>query len=373
MSKTGKIFAAVTLATLIAGLSSAGFLSHILKGFGVPTRNISREARYLDPPTGPGGEVGSSPAREALPTAMFQGSELALESIRDRIEQFASGLGEMIEGFTLKGMADPQIGVPRKPPMGSAEPMFWSAVYPGVPYTPTQRIAWGATLNQNGGEGTELRLGIRIDASRVNARFSALSDTFGMSVLPPATDMPMGTFSGYPLGERAWASAPKKKPGPGPGLALTARLVAYDGHMSLRLDIDNQPKDAYARTLEFEEVSRSNLLAGERLARIALSCTYRAFYDFGNLPQGEMSLGSHTVSTKEAPRGVRLVRLQEVAQIFGARLAEDHGIWTTAINGKASVAPLAARVAIVDGKEVALDFPIVQDGDGVWIDAKVFQ
>lgn len=320
-----------------------------------PSADLDQSPMRADETTPPQLNLPSSVA-DLVKGEISQGDVPMLELL----ENNAAEIAKLAEGFNSTTSATLQT-VDRTP-------LWWSEVNPGQPFLPEKysQLTQKLTLTEGAASVTQIGIILQIHEHRAVARHAAMYSAFGQAELPPKTAIPLGTPSGFPLGEGVWSSR-QKAADVGQGWP-TFRLTAYDGLVSLRLDIAHQPKDAAARQLEFEPITESDIRLGESLARVALSCGIRASLRFDKLPESSLQIKSGAIATKLVPSVGRLASVNSVAQLIGVSPAKENGIWTFTCNGKLVVIPVASRTVSVGDKTVSSRLPVISENGTVWID-----
>jgi len=196
-----------------------------------------------------------------------------------------------------------------------------------------------------------------------------------------------GSWTGLPIGEKSWASAPNPKEPPAPGIG-TANLVVWDGRLALRVNVHYQPLGGpKARTAIFLPIAEEDLEAGELAARIILAKATLVLIGWEQLPSLRLVVNGTSLRAKGS-QGSLFVPVGLVMKALGCKGERKGGIWIGHWRGKKVTFPIGARCVLVgnwsvealgrsgvkrmkevEGK-VGLKVPILYDGQEIWVDGE---
>jgi hypothetical protein len=199
--------------------------------------------------------------------------------------------------------------------------------------------------------------------------------------------LPEGSWTGLPIGEKSWASAPNPKEPPAPGIG-TANLVVWDGRLALRVNVHYQPLGGpKARTAIFLPIAEEDLEAGELAARIILAKATLVLIGWEQLPSLRLVVNGTSLRAKGS-QGSLFVPVGLVMKALGCKGERKGGIWIGHWRGKKVTFPIGARCVLVgnwsvealgrsgvkrmkevEGK-VGLKVPILYDGQEIWVDGE---
>ncbi len=234
-----------------------------------------------------------------------------------------------------------------------------------------------------GRDPTEIGILLGVFPSREIAYEAALGFTVSQRYYPDGAGMPQGSWTGLPIGEKSWATAPKT----GPGVSFDSCLVVWDDKLALRVDISYPPLDPKARTLIFFPIEQEDLELGELAARLLLARGNLVLLGWQELPKLRLVVNGTALEAKETKEGVALVPVGAVLQRLGGRVERRLGVFTCSWRGKRLTLPIGARKVLIgnwtyqtgkigekklvgaDGK-VALSLPVLFDGQEVWVEGE---
>jgi hypothetical protein len=173
---------------------------------------------------------------------------------------------------------------------------------------------------------------------------------------------PEQTLSGFPAGRKWWSPDP-----PTPGLAGSTgwALRAADGRLAVWADLGYSALDPLARSLKSPPVERADLLLTESLARKLLARAQATRAQLAQAPLAAVTARTDLAARRLAD-GSLVVPLPTGARGWSAK--EEGGVWTLTSGNSTIVAPLAAYVVIVNGKEIKLKHPIMEMDRRPWIE-----
>ncbi len=231
-----------------------------------------------------------------------------------------------------------------------------------------------------GRDPTEIVIQAHLLPDREIAHQVAISRTQSQLVYPDGAGMPQGSWTGLPIGEKSWATAPRAKE-PGPGLG-TASLVVWDERLALRVMVDYQPIDPKARTAVFLPVDEEDLELGELAARLILAKAHLVLIGWQELPKLRLVANGLSLEAKRAKTGTILVPTRAVIEALGGKAERKLGVLFCYWQGREVTLPIGAREILVDSWErrevgrqvvvratkVALSLPVLFDGREVWVE-----
>jgi hypothetical protein len=201
--------------------------------------------------------------------------------------------------------------------------------------------------------------------------------------------LPEGSWTGLPIGEKSWASAPNPKEPPAPGIG-TANLVVWDGRLALRVNVHYQPLGGpKARTAIFLPIAEEDLEAGELAARIILAKATLVLIGWEQLPSLRLVVNGTSLRAKGS-QGSLFVPVGLVMKALGCKGERKGGIWIGHWRGKKVTFPIGARCVLVgdwsvevlrkgrsgvkrmkgvEGK-VGLKVPVLYDGREIWVEGE---
>lgn len=249
--------------------------------------------------------------------------------------------------------------------------LWWDAVFPGREFEPYEHLYLIQKFRKHGSvPSVWIETGFSIYSGRDAAYFNAASATFGMDALPPKTTMRKKAPSGLPLGESVWMGRVRSNDQSAPP---PYRIIAHDGVVSSGARVIANAEDPRAKSVRFPRITKEEIAIAEHILRIMMSAGMRVVADFDTTEVTTIRVRGISVRSKQLPEGVRVVNVSDVVRGLGWEASEENGVWSVRASRNSVVLPLAGRVAIVDGKEVELRFPIVQNDQGVWADIRAFQ
>ncbi len=232
-----------------------------------------------------------------------------------------------------------------------------------------------------GKDPTEIRIRASLASDRNIAYQAAISETTSHLLYPDGAGMPQGSWTGLPIGERSWATAPKTR-----RVSPASNLVVWDDRLAMKVRVDYPPVDPKARNLVFYPIEQSDLELGEMAARLILAKAHYLLLDGNNLPSCAVEVNGSAVSGRQTHEGVVLVPVKPVLERLGGRVEDRLGMLRCAWQGKEVTLPLGARVALVgswkvqevqkgarklsEAEQVSLSLPVVYDGRQAWVDAR---
>ena len=253
---------------------------------------------------------------------------------------------------------------------------YFQRALPHSKFTPSDKISTSFYIvrkakNQKN-PANAIRLLVHFYEYRDRAYVAAVShvDTSSSPVGKPG--FPAKAFSGMPLGESCWSSAPKgsKKT----TISSNARLSLHDGRFCITLDIIYFPssydKAGYAL---FEPIPEQDLKVGEYLARMALSKAYMAFYDFNKLQKINLQLGNAKVSAVKINEKLTLTPVKSVFNSLGWKMTEDYGVFKLTHRDKTITLPVGARKITIGKQQITTPLPIIYDGKEIWVEKNSLQ
>ncbi len=265
-------------------------------------------------------------------------------------------------------------------------------------HTVVQRVdtKWGVTIvrllqglrrkgtGKPGRDPTEIGIWFEVCPSRDVAYEGALGFTTSQRIYPDGAGMPQGSWTGLPIGEKSWATAPGEGPS---NLATVARLVVWDDKLALRVDISYPPLDPMARTLIFFPIEQKDLELSELAARLLLTRGNLILLGWQELPKLRLVVNRTALEAKETKKRIALVPVGAVLQRLGGRVERRLGVFTCSWRGKKVTLPIGARMVLVgnwtyhiggmrekrlkwaEGR-VALSLPVLFDGQEVWVEGE---
>lgn len=202
--------------------------------------------------------------------------------------------------------------------------------------------------------------------------------------------MPEGSFTGLPLGEKSWATAPKSE-GWSP-YSKASHLIVWDDRVVVRITVDYPPQNPRARTLLFTEIKYPDLELGEYAARLLLARTIYALLTQGkSLSSLRLTVNGRQLEAKRTPQGISLAPLKATVQALGGQVEERLGVYRLSLNNKWWTLPLGARVILAGNQpeqqlsanamgahelvapnrqSVPVRIPILGWENEVWVDAE---
>ncbi|MCH8274072.1 MAG: hypothetical protein IH851_04715 [Armatimonadetes bacterium] len=329
--------------------------------------------------------LAASLAIVSLPGDVVDLQEGAKLPTPDDLRAFAFSAGE-VPGFDASAQ---QVHVTAREI--SMLPTF-ALVVPNTPFKPGRQVALGQKLTRPSTGLTpraDLRLSITLFSDPSHAVAHAVSadgtvvqqDTYitrgdGSKVLLKAGTRlhsralvgpeGEGTFTGFPLGRRAWML-----PVPDYRSWIPAALLrVLDGNVLVKVEYSPQAYEASAMGLRVPPLTDEVLEVVEYAARLGLSKGYMALLDFKRLPAAAVRVGSTDVRMRKAPDETVFAPAKAVATALGGRMERELGMVTISANGRTVTAPIGSRELLVGGKSVSLPLPVLFDGEEVWIEKK---
>ncbi len=237
-----------------------------------------------------------------------------------------------------------------------------------------------------GKEHTDILIRVSLASDRDIAYQAAISETISQVRYPDGAGMPEGSWTGFPIGEKSWATAPKAK-APGPGLGV-ANLVVWDGRLALRVIVQYQPIDPKARTAIFLPVDEEDLELGELAARLILAKANLVLIGWQELPKLRLVASGASLEARKVKEGTFLIPAQAVIERMGEKVERKLGVVFCSWRGREITLPIGARELLIGSWEVKeagganrvaakrvvkvtripLSLPILFDGREVWVE-----
>ncbi|MEJ5251339.1 MAG: hypothetical protein HPY54_03355 [Chthonomonadetes bacterium] len=235
-----------------------------------------------------------------------------------------------------------------------------------------------------------LEVTLMIYPGRDLAHDAGILTTESQTAPPGEPGMPEGSFTGLPVGEKSWATAPKSAEfSPG---AKDANLVVWDNSIVIRVTISYSPVDPRARTMLFASIEDTDLEWAEYAVRLLLARTHYFLLSSGkSLTTVPVMVRDNRLEVKQTPEGVLLVPLKAMARALGGQVQENAGIYWLNAGGKWWTLPLGSRT-ILAGKQpvqqppsnrmgayrvmeppegsVNLRIPVLTWENEIWVDAE---
>ncbi len=174
--------------------------------------------------------------------------------------------------------------------------------------------------------------------------------------------MPEGSWSGLPLGEKAWSMVPKQI-----GEAPVAHLSVWDDRLAVGISVEYQRP---SRWVEFVPINRSDLELGELAARLILAKANLVLLGWRELPTVRLVVNGKDLEGKKTKEGAVFVPVQALLKELGGRAERKLGVIWASWGGKKVVMPIGARVLLVGKEKVALRLPILWDGREGWVEGE---
>ena len=240
-----------------------------------------------------------------------------------------------------------------------------------------------------GKERTEIIVRLYLLPNREMAHEGAISLTTSQLIYPDGAGMPQGSWTGLPIGEKSWATAPDPKEPPAPGIG-TAVLVVWDDRLTLEVIVNYQPIGGpKAKTAIFLPIAEEDLEAGELAARIILAKATLVLIGWEQLPSLRLVVNGTSLRAKGS-QGSLFVPVGLVMKALGCEGERKGGIWIGHWRGKKVTFPIGARCIFVGDwtaealrrgrsgvkriKEVegkaGLKIPVLYDGRQVWVEGE---
>ena len=148
-----------------------------------------------------------------------------------------------------------------------------------------------------GKDPTDISITASLLPNRNIAYEAAVLMTTSQVGYPDGAGMPQGSWTGLPIGEKSWATAPNaEKPAPGVG---TADLVVWNDRLALGVIVDYQPIDPKAKTAIFLPVADEDMQLGELAARLILAKASWVLLGFNDLSQLRLVVNGASLPAKE--------------------------------------------------------------------------
>jgi len=195
-----------------------------------------------------------------------------------------------------------------------------------------------------------------------------------------------GSWTGLPIGEKSWATAPKT----GPGVSFTSNLVVWDDRLALRIIVRYPPLDPKAKNLIFLPIEGEDLELGELAARIILAKATLVLIGWEQLPSLRLVANGTSLRAKGS-QGSLFVPVGLVMKALGGEGERKGGIWVGHWRGKKVTFPIGARCVLmgdwtvetvkekngvtvkrikVAGRMVKLKVPVLYDGHEIWVEGE---
>ncbi|MGC8785134.1 MAG: stalk domain-containing protein [Armatimonadota bacterium] len=175
---------------------------------------------------------------------------------------------------------------------------------------------------------------------------------------------PKGSWTGLPIGEESWATAPKAG-----RISFTASLVVWDDRLVLKVRVAYPPLDPESRNLQFLPIAQEDLELGELAARLVLARAHLVLLGWGELPTVRLVANGKALSGKRTRHGRVFVPVQAVCQSYGVRAQRQSGVLMASWGGKRVKMPIGSRVLMVGKERVVLGSPVLWDGKEGWVEA----
>ncbi len=224
--------------------------------------------------------------------------------------------------------------------------------------------------NLPGKERTDIIIRLSLLPNPEMAYEAALSSTTSQRIYPDGAGMPQGSWTGLPIGERSWATAPNPKAQPAPGLG-SAVLVVWDDKLALEVEVHYQPLGGpKAKTAVFLPIAKEDLELGEWAARLILAKANLVLLGWRELPTVRLVANGKDLEGKRTKEGAVFVPVQALLKAVGGKAERRLGVIVASWGGKKVTTPIGARVLLVGKGKVALDLPVLWDGREGWVEAK---
>ena len=241
-----------------------------------------------------------------------------------------------------------------------------------------------------GKERIDIIVRLSLLPNREMAYEGALSATTSQLIYPDGAGMPQGSWTGLPIGEKSWATAPDPKQPPAPGIG-TANLVVWDDKFALEVELHYQPIGGpKAKTAIFLPIAEEDLEAGELAARFILAKATLVLIGWEQLPSLHLVVNGTSLRAKGS-QGSLFIPVGLVMKALGCEGERKGGIWVSRWRGKKVTFPIGARcillgnwrvetvkekggvtvkrMKLTEGK-VMLKFPVLYDGQDVWVEGE---
>jgi len=232
-----------------------------------------------------------------------------------------------------------------------------------------QGLTWHIP-NFPGKERTDIVIRLSIFPTPEMAHEAALSSTTSQRIYPDGAGMPQGSWTGLPLGEKSWATAPDPKAQPAPGLG-SAVLVVWDDKLALEAEVHYQPIGGpKAKTAIFLPIAKEDLELGELAARIILARANMVLLGWHELPKVRLVVNGKELEGRKGRSGQVFVPVRALMDGMGGKVERRRGVVTVSFGGKRVVMPIGAREIMVGKERVKLSMPILWDGKELWAEGE---
>ena len=301
----------------------------------------------------------------------LEGQKMDEERLEKLLKEFVALESDEIPGFSTKGG------------FTSRTNTKWGVVSLNL-FQRLRRTGTGAI----GRDPTDILVRIHYFPDPKTAYEAAIWMTWTQRTLQPP-GFPEGSWTGLPIGEKSWASAPDPKEPPAPGLG-SAVLVVWDDKIAMRVEVDYQPIGRpKAKTAIFLPIAEEDLEAGELAARIILAKATLVLIGWEQLPSLRLVVNGTSLRAKGS-QGSLFVPAGLVMKALGCEGEKKGGIWIGRWQGKRITLPIGARCILVgnwsvealrkgrsgvkrikemEGK-VGLKVPILYDGREIWVEGE---
>ncbi|MEM2568228.1 MAG: hypothetical protein QXH20_07160 [Candidatus Bathyarchaeia archaeon] len=222
---------------------------------------------------------------------------------------------------------------------------------------------WRTGTGIPGKDPTEIVIRLHFLPNREIAYQVALSETVSQRIYPDGAGMPKGSWTGLPIGEKSWATAPKSGE-----VSFTSNLVVWDDRLALRVIVRYPPLDPMARNLVFFPIEQQDLELGELAARLILTKANLVLLGWKELPTVRLVANGKNLEAKKTKEGNIFVPVQATLREMGGKAERKLGVILASWKGKKVTLPIGARVMLVGKEKVALNLPIVWDGEEAWVE-----
>jgi Copper amine oxidase N-terminal domain. len=174
--------------------------------------------------------------------------------------------------------------------------------------------------------------------------------------------MPEGSWSGLPIGEKAWSTVPKQI-----GEAPVAHLTVWDDQLAIHVSVEYHLP---SRWIEFVPIDRSDLELGELAARLIIAKANLILLGWHELLKVRLVANGRELEARKEKNGRAYVPVQALMDAMGGKFERRHGLVTVSWAGKKVTMPIGAREIIVGKERVKLFLPILWDGKELWVEGK---
>ncbi|GBC98521.1 hypothetical protein HRbin17_01034 [bacterium HR17] len=223
---------------------------------------------------------------------------------------------------------------------------------------------WRTGTGIPGKDPTEIVFRLHFLPNREIAYQVALSETVSQRIYLDGAGMPEGSWTGLPVGEKSWATAPKSG-----GVSFTSNLVVWDDRLALRVIVKYPPLDLKAKNLVFFPIEREDLELGELAARLILAKANLLLLGWRELPTVRLVANGRNLEAKKTKEGAVFVPVQALLKELGGKAERKLGVIEVFWRGKKVTLPIGARVMLVGKEKVRLSLPVLLDSGEAWVDA----